>query len=126
LLKKFCAQHELDNQLIDSTLTYWENKEFLETQVPSSKEHQELRWTKYWVEPRERIVAEEPRTLYILSDYVLARSYELRWAEYLARYEPQKRAEEPLNHNHTLSGYVSAQSKGKRQHLNHSLWFIFC
>ena len=32
-LKKFCDEHELDDQEIDDQLTYWENKEYLKTLV---------------------------------------------------------------------------------------------
>jgi len=33
LLKKFCDKYEIDYQEIDNTLTYWENKEHLESLV---------------------------------------------------------------------------------------------
>jgi len=33
LLKQLCDKHGLDYQLIDDTLTYWENKAFLTSQV---------------------------------------------------------------------------------------------
>jgi hypothetical protein len=34
-LRKFCREHDLDEHLIDNTLTYSECKKFLESQVPN-------------------------------------------------------------------------------------------
>ena len=62
-LRKYCRAHELDVHLIDSTLTYSENKKFLKTLE-----------TDFSIEERaarsfmEQYLAEHP-----LSDYVMAK-----------------------------------------------------
>ena len=43
-LKRFCEKHELDIQLIDSEISYAENKKYLSSLVPKSAEERLPEW----------------------------------------------------------------------------------
>jgi len=61
-LLKFCQKHELDPHLIDSTLTYSENKEYLESLVPDFDPESNM---DQWKAAEEQYLAEHALSYYL-------------------------------------------------------------
>ena len=70
-LREFCRKHDLDSQEVDSTLTYGENREYLESLARTPERAQEKALDAYEAE-RElaqqfiaEFIAEHPLTYYL-------------------------------------------------------------
>jgi len=61
-LLNFCRKHELDSHLIDNTLTYSENKEYLESLVPDFDPESRM---DEWKAAEEQYLAEHALSYYL-------------------------------------------------------------
>jgi len=61
-LLKFCRKHDLDPHLIDDTLTYSENREYLKSLVPDFDPESDM---DYWKSAEEQFLADHALTHYL-------------------------------------------------------------